>query len=362
MQKYKMLKKILLENWHPNVFEKNSSIRVASSITAGTRIGRDSHWEEAKPFEEIPHLTMLPFIGTAWAFLPIIGRYKMDKLHLALRHKRQILGDVIRDKFGSFNGVISFCPEDLETLFKYEGPYPNRSEIFSMKAYRESRKEWYKTTGLMILFGILRLKVKSNPEGLVWFRLYDLWQRATSHTVGFLLYNLAKNPDKQQILFEEISKLLPSKDLKITQNVFNELKYLKSCMKESQRMNPVIGGTGRQLETDVVISGYQVPAGTLIAVSFQEVYRDEKYFKNPESFHPERWLEREDKHYRYAFVPFGFGTRSCIGRRLAELEVICIIVEILRNFKVEYHHEDIDIRVRMINIPDRPIRINFVER
>ncbi|KFM82863.1 putative cytochrome P450 12a4, mitochondrial, partial [Stegodyphus mimosarum] len=523
MQKYKMLKKILLKNWHPNVFQKNCSIRVASTITASARIGKDSHWEAAKPFEEIPHLTMLPFIGTAWAFLPIIGRYKMDELHLALRHKRQLLGDVIREKIGPFNMVISFCPEDLETIFKYEGPYPNRSEISSMKAYRESRKEWYKTTGLLILqgkewhdlrsktqkhllkpkavqaylgsmqdvardfvqkiyetrdsnkevpdligelykwalesvalvgldtrLGCLKTNLAPDSDGMkmiksvqtqmecmtkleaavgnIQFWKYfptPMWKRytkecdiytqiafkyihramedmkrkegnedreltllqamlstgldasdvmvtvadmvmagidTTSHTVAFLLYNLARNPDKQQIRYEEISKLLPSKDLKITQNIFNELKYLKSCMKESQRMNPVIGGAGRQLETDVVISGYQVPAGTFIVVALQEVCRDEKYFKNPESFHPERWLDREDKHYRYAFLPFGFGTRSCIGRRLAELEVICVITEIIRNFKVEYHYEDIDIRTRLINIPDRPIKINFVER
>ncbi|KFM67015.1 putative cytochrome P450 12a4, mitochondrial, partial [Stegodyphus mimosarum] len=184
----------------------------------------------------------------------------------------------------------------------------------------------------------------------------------TSHSVGFLLYNLAKNPDKQQILYEEISKLLPSKNLRVTPKVFSELKYLKSCMKESQRTHPIVGGTARQLERDVILSGYKVPAGTLIAVVLQEIYRDEKYFKSPEKFLPERWLGKEDKHHPYSFLPFGFGTRSCIGRRLAELEIISLITEIIRNFKVEYHYEDIEMLTRMINVPDKPLRINFIER
>ncbi|KFM71475.1 putative cytochrome P450 12a4, mitochondrial, partial [Stegodyphus mimosarum] len=185
----------------------------------------------------------------------------------------------------------------------------------------------------------------------------------TSHTLGFLLYHLAKNPDKQQILYEEIQKFLPNKSDKITPSVFRELRYLKSCLKESMRLDPIVRGNGRTLDHDVVISGYRVPAGTVIFAMLQVVYRDEKYFKNPNLFYPERWMIKEENNTTpFAFLPFGIGTRSCIGRRLAELEIICATTEIIRNFKVEYHHEDIDMYTRLINIPDRPLKFRFIER
>lgn len=57
----------------------------------------------------------------------------------------------------------------------------------------------------------------------------------TSHSVGFFLYHLARNPDKQELLYQEIMKLLPRKEDRITAAIFNELKYLKASMKESQR-------------------------------------------------------------------------------------------------------------------------------
>ena len=57
----------------------------------------------------------------------------------------------------------------------------------------------------------------------------------TAFSVAFNLYNLAKNPDKQQKLFEEIQRYVPEKDQPVTSDILNELKYLKACIKESMR-------------------------------------------------------------------------------------------------------------------------------
>ncbi|XP_035225575.1 probable cytochrome P450 12a4, mitochondrial, partial [Stegodyphus dumicola] len=185
----------------------------------------------------------------------------------------------------------------------------------------------------------------------------------TSNTIGFFFYHLAKNPDKQQILYEEIKKLLPNKNDKITPAIFGELRYLKSCLKEAIRLDPIVRGNARTLDHDVVICGYRIPANTMIFCILHVIYRDEKYFKDADQYKPERWLNKEEKLTNpYAFLPFGTGVRSCIGRRLAELEMICIATEIIRNFKVEYHYEDIDMYTRMVNCPDRPLKFTFIER
>jgi len=57
----------------------------------------------------------------------------------------------------------------------------------------------------------------------------------TAFSVACALYNLAKNPDKQQILFEEIQRYVPDKDQPVTSGILNEMKYLKACIKESMR-------------------------------------------------------------------------------------------------------------------------------
>jgi len=57
----------------------------------------------------------------------------------------------------------------------------------------------------------------------------------TAYTTASLLFHLAKNPDKQQKLFEEIQRYVPDKNQPITSDILNELKYLKACIKESMR-------------------------------------------------------------------------------------------------------------------------------
>jgi cytochrome P450 len=57
----------------------------------------------------------------------------------------------------------------------------------------------------------------------------------TAYATASLLYHLAKNPDKQQKLFEEIQRYLPDKDQPLTSDILNELRYLKACIKESMR-------------------------------------------------------------------------------------------------------------------------------
>ena len=53
--------------------------------------------------------------------------------------------------------------------------------------------------------------------------------------MAFLMYNLSRNPEKQQKLREEINKILPNKNTPITPEILNELRYMKACVKESMR-------------------------------------------------------------------------------------------------------------------------------
>lgn len=83
----------------------------------------------------------------------------------------------------------------------------------------------------------------------------------TSAAVSFVLYNLAKNPDKQQTLREEILKILPSKESKLDTKSLDNVPYLRAVIKESLRMYPVTNGNLRALKQDIVLQGFQIPKG-----------------------------------------------------------------------------------------------------
>ena len=59
--------------------------------------------------------------------------------------------------------------------------------------------------------------------------------------------------------------------------------------------------------------------------------RNEEYFPEPDKFIPERWIKDEDGKITRAgfkFLPFGFGPRMCIGRRIAELEMHLLLAKV----------------------------------
>ena len=84
----------------------------------------------------------------------------------------------------------------------------------------------------------------------------------TGTTAAFFLLDLAKNPDKQEILHKEIKDVIGNAN--ITESSIKKMKYLKACLHECQRLNPAAFGLSRTTQTDMVLEGYQVPKGKIV--------------------------------------------------------------------------------------------------
>ena len=191
----------------------------------------------------------------------------------------------------------------------------------------------------------------------------------TGNTLGFLLYHLASNPEKQARLFSEIESVTKGSgdDGYITENQINSMKYLKACVQESMRILPVVLGSTRCATNDCVIGGYAVPKGTLIIQVGQVISNEEKIFPNADKFIPERWLRTDPcskkTHHPFASIPFSHGPRMCIGRRFATLEIYLATVKLLKKYRLEYNHEEaIGSSTMFVNRPDKPLKISFRRR
>lgn len=190
----------------------------------------------------------------------------------------------------------------------------------------------------------------------------------TSAALTSCLYHLAKNPGKQEILREEVLKILPHRDSKLSPDSLNSIPYMRACLKEALRMNPVVAGTGRSLGQDLVINGYQVPKDTSVIMGAIVLQKSEKYFKQCDQFLPERWLKNSENDLitkcpgsKFVYIPFGFGPRSCIGRRFAEMEIFVALARIMREFKLEYNYGPLQYKVSLIFSPDDDLKFKFTD-
>jgi cytochrome P450 family 12 len=82
--------------------------------------------------------------------------------------------------------------------------------------------------------------------------------QTASAAIG-ILYLLAKNPEKQQKLREEIMKVLPTNDSSFTAENMRNMPYLRAVIKEGLRMLPPASGNLRAAGQDLIIKGYQIP-------------------------------------------------------------------------------------------------------
>lgn len=90
-----------------------------------------------------------------------------------------------------------------------------------------------------------------------------------------------------------------------------------------------------QTKYDFLLDGKKIPAGTNYTVGIFVTLRDPKFFPDPESFKPDRFLnENVEKLNPYAYIPFSAGPRNCIGQKFAVLEMKSAISKLLRNFEL----------------------------
>ncbi|XP_066900946.1 cytochrome P450 302a1, mitochondrial [Halyomorpha halys] len=184
----------------------------------------------------------------------------------------------------------------------------------------------------------------------------------TAYTTAFLMYNLSRNKEVQAKLYAEAVKLLPSPNAKITSDILNSAVYARAVLKESLRLNPVSIGISRFLQQDMVFSGYLVPKGTLMVTQNLVACRNEENFKNALDFIPERWI-RDSPAYQevspYLVLPFSHGPRTCIARRLAEQNMLTLLLTIIRKYSISWMGEVLDIETPLTCKPDKAVKLSF---
>jgi cytochrome P450 len=152
----------------------------------------------------------------------------------------------------------------------------------------------------------------------------------TSATLHYLLYELSRRGDLQEELYQEIVSAYPNDGI-INEEALTKIPLLKAMLKETLRFHSVAPTTSRVLSQDLVLDNHLIPKDTLVHVVLTVISKSERYFKNANVFDTKRWLRENQKIEPidpFATLPFGFGIRMCVGRRLAEQKIYIILMKV----------------------------------
>lgn len=174
----------------------------------------------------------------------------------------------------------------------------------------------------------------------------------TTYTViEWTMAELMKHPEAMKNVQEEVRSITKGQS-KVTEELIQQMHYLKSAIKETLLHPPIPLLVPRLSTEDIKVNGYDIPAKTTIIVNAWAIGRDPDSWEEPEKFCPERFLnggsssEIDFKGFDFELVPFGAGRRGCPGIHLAMATVELALANLLNEFNWEMPNglmnEDLD--------------------
>ncbi|WP_180608266.1 cytochrome P450 [Agrobacterium vitis] len=152
--------------------------------------------------------------------------------------------------------------------------------------------------------------------------------------LAWTLHVLTAHPDVLHRVTAEIDALAANGDGPIS---LDGLPETRAALKEALRLFPPAWLTGRIVFEDTVLGDFLLPKGSAVMISPWVNHRSGRYFDLPEHYRPDRWLDGtlEKRLPRYAFFPFGGGSRRCIGEHFSMIHMTAILVCILKRFTLK---------------------------
>lgn len=158
-------------------------------------------------------------------------------------------------------------------------------------------------------------------------------------TAGQAAWNvilLLQHPDYLKLVQDEVDRHTPYGQ-PIDGRVLHTLTHLDYATTETQRLRPSADMLLRDVDEEIEIGGYRIPAGWKVQVTSEIAHRLPELFAEPDYYDPLRYApgREEDKSDRFALIGFGGGAHKCTGMNFANTEIMVITILLLQQFDLE---------------------------
>jgi cytochrome P450 len=148
--------------------------------------------------------------------------------------------------------------------------------------------------------------------------LFVAGHETTAAALTWCFALLTDHPAVAERLTAEVDEVLQGQPIQFEQ--IAALPYLDGVLKETLRLYPPAFGFGRAVQEPFSVAGTAFPQKAILRFSVYATHHSPLYYDEPEAFRPERFLDEATKPDRYTYLPFGAGSRICVGNMFAMME------------------------------------------
>lgn len=152
----------------------------------------------------------------------------------------------------------------------------------------------------------------------------------TSTSMDWFMVEVLSRPDLLRRLREEIDGVVG--DGVCDAGMVGRMPLLRATIQEVLRLRPPVPSVGRLVVKDTAIAGVRLPAGVVVSPCIALLHRDPTVWSEPHRFSPERFSEGPIR--KGSFIPFGGGTRTCLGKPFGLFQLTIVLATLLGRFEL----------------------------
>ena len=189
--------------------------------------------------------------------------------------------------------------------------------------------------------------------------LFTAGFETTANTLSFTLFLLAKHPEIQDKLYQEVSGIaFENEDL---MQAMGKLSFTKQCIEEALRLYPPAYVIDRVSLSEDTIDGHKYKKKTVWLMSLYELHRHADFWEQPTEFRPERFNPANKKDYSDYYFPFGAGPRMCVGNNFAMYEMMMTVATLVRSYRLSSTSDEVEINP-LVSLKPAMVPVKFTPR
>ncbi|KAL1117155.1 hypothetical protein AAG570_004482 [Ranatra chinensis] len=289
----------------------------------------------------------LNVLNTLWMMMAGI-RYSPDDVEL--KHVQDLLGELFAslDMVGALFSHFPVLRFVAPTLSGYKQFMDIHRKVWTfLKTELDKHKETFKAGDPRDLMDVYLQMLHSEDKkpsfsGIfsesqllaICMDMFMAGSETTSKSLGFAFLYLLLNPEVQKRARDEVDTVV-GRDRLPNLNDRPKMPYIEALVLESVRlfMGRTFSIPHRTLKA-TTLQGYHIPKDTMVIANFNGVLMDKNFWKDPEVFRPDRFLDKDGKVFiPDQYMPFGFGKHRCMGQTLARTNIFLFTSCLLHTFE-----------------------------